>query len=108
MLHKAVLEVCRLKLPRAKVVCGEEGKIYVYHCDFWSEECTYLLDYYCPNAVLSMETSSASLTGFVVVVREAQLWEWTRQRLMLALLVSAIAYGLLFFAREPIMMTFFK
>ena len=48
----------------------EHGKVYVFDCHHWSMECSCLLHFLCPNALISVESASSSLSHFVIVLHE--------------------------------------
>lgn len=65
-------------LQRVSAICGgdckvvqhSDGSVHVMHCPYWSPRASTLLHYDCPGAVISVQSSVSSLSGFVVVVRQ--------------------------------------
>jgi hypothetical protein len=94
-------EICKLNGTRGKVMQDAVGKVYIFDCHHWSEECTHMLRFLCPNAVLSVESSVASLSGFVVVVQQEQKNKarMFRKRMLVAVGITALIYTVLAFAR---------
>jgi hypothetical protein len=65
-----VSEICKMKGVKAKVMQDENGKVYIFDCHHWSMECSCLLHFLCPNALMSVESALSSLSHFVIVLHE--------------------------------------
>ena len=75
-----------------RVVQHSDGSVHVLNCPYWSPRDSTMLQYDCPGAVISVQSSVSSLSGFVVVIRQpitaaAGVW-----RLLLACAVAAIVF----------------
>jgi hypothetical protein len=93
-----VSEICRLHDLRAKVMQDDDGRVYIFDCMHWTEECAYMLRFLLPNAAFSVESSVSSLSQFALVVRSestAQSLRSSRQRMYLAAACTVLVYVLL-------------
>ena len=53
-----------------RVVQHSDGSVNVLNCPYWSPRDSTMLQYDCPGAVISVQSSVSSLSGFVVVIRQ--------------------------------------
>ena len=53
-----------------RVVQHSDGSVHVLNCPYWSPRDSTMLQYDCPGAVISVQSSVSSLSGFVVVIRQ--------------------------------------
>ena len=82
-----------------------DGLVYVYDAQAWPNKATELLRLWRPQVSVSVVAMSASLTGLVVIVSEAQLNGIYRWRMLLALLALAAACALALHAHGPALHT---
>ena len=99
-LLETVTEICKLKTTtRPKVMQDELGKVYVFDCYHWSDECAYMLRVLCPNAVMSVESAACSLSGFAIVLQLQDAPHkghvLCRRRMVGAVVITALVYGAL-------------
>lgn len=69
LLH-AVEQAAFAKRSGARVTEDSSGLVYVYDCSHWGRANARLLQIARPNAEFSIESSTVSLSGFVVTVYE--------------------------------------
>ena len=78
--------------------------VYVIDCPAWTVQASALLRTSCPQAMLSVESSVSSLSGFAVVVYEegsgAQAWMERRLSMAIAVGVAVLASAAWLFLRE--------
>jgi hypothetical protein len=95
LLFDTVSQICKIKPVRGKLLQDAAGKVYIFDCHHWSPECSDLLHYLCPNALLSVESATSSLSGFVVVVHHEPCTRtfMTNRRIWLAIFLLLVFYG---------------
>ena len=64
---KTVLEICK-QLTGGRPVQNSNGSIYVLDCNVWTASATAVLHCECPYALISIESSALSLSGFAIVI----------------------------------------
>jgi hypothetical protein len=79
----------------SKVVQHSDGSVHVINCPYWSPRDSTMLQYDCPGAVISVQSSVSSLSGFVVVIRQPITARGGAWRLFLACMAAAIAFWLI-------------
>ena len=76
----------------SKVVQHSDGSVHVINCPYWSPRDSTMLQYDCPGAVISVQSSVSSLSGFVVVIRQPITARGCVWRLFLACMTAVIAF----------------
>ena len=107
----AASEICQLKTTtRTKVLQDEQGRVYIFDCNHWSDECAYLLRFLCPNALVTVESSVSSLSGFIVVLQQetaASKGRQTQKRVLVAICTTLFIYFVIiclhFYVQFPLM-----
>jgi hypothetical protein len=97
-LMSTVSEICKVKGLTGKIMQDETDSVYIFDCMNWTEECAYMLRFLLPNALLSVENSVSSLSGFVLIVRHEytpQKASSSRRRMLAAILITCLVYFLL-------------
>ena len=94
-LLEAVSEIISHK---GKVLQDETGKVYVFDCHHWSDECSYQLRFLCPDALVGVESAVSSLSGFVIVLQQHEphhkaYVSW--RRMCMAVTVTTLIYLLI-------------
>ena len=98
LLLEAVSQICKVKTTtKTKVMQDEMGRVYVFDCYHWSEECAYMLRFLCPNAVVSVEAATSSLSGFVIVLQQETLMRTHQfhKRMFVAIVFTLTVYTLI-------------
>jgi hypothetical protein len=62
--------VCHKTKTEGRIIQLTNGKILVFDCPYWSTKASTLLHLYKPDAIISIEQSTASLSGFIVTMDE--------------------------------------
>jgi hypothetical protein len=99
LLH-VVSEICKRKGLHGKIMQDEAGKVHIFDCLHWTDECAYMLRFLLPNAVLSVEHSVSSLSNFVLVVQDEYALkkaDSSRRRMLMAILFTFFFYIALVF-----------
>jgi hypothetical protein len=69
-LLQAMQFVCHKTKTEGRIIQLANGKILVFDCPYWSTKASTLLHLYKPDANISIEQSTASLSGFIVTIDE--------------------------------------
>ncbi len=99
--------VSKLCADIAKVVQHSDGSVHVSNCPYWPPSASARLRYDCPNALISIQSSCTSLSGFVVVVREHNTRKHINAGLYMACVLAFAVFGLIWFATKPAALAFF-
>ena len=78
-----------------KAVQHSDGSVHVMNCPYWSPSASAMLQYDCPGAVISVQSSLSSLSGFVVVVRQPEVSR--RGGLFMAWVVAMLVFGCIWY-----------
>jgi hypothetical protein len=76
-----------------RVVQHSDGSVHVMNCPYWSPRDSTMLQYDCPGAVISVQSSVSSLSGFVVVIRNPVVACVGGGRLIMACMAAAIVFA---------------
>ena len=96
LLLDTVSEICKLK-TRGKVLQDEAGRVHIFDCFHWTEECAHMLQFILPNAIVSVESCISSLSGFVLLVQHPPKSQALRQRILWAVCLTLLTYACLYF-----------
>lgn len=69
-LLQSVQRVCDQTKLSARLVQHSNGRVHAYDCPQWSNKTASLFRFQEPNAIVCVEQSVASLSGFVLVIEE--------------------------------------
>jgi len=69
-LLQSVQRVCDQTKLSARLVQHTNGKVHAFDCPQWSNKTASLFRFQEPNAIVCVEQSVASLSGFVLVIEE--------------------------------------
>jgi hypothetical protein len=83
------------------VVQHSDGSVHVMDCPYWSPRASTMLRYDCPGAVISVQSSASSLSGFVVVIRHPSL-PTRNGSLIVACAAAVLVFLLIWFGMQRV------
>jgi hypothetical protein len=93
-LIQSVQDVCDQARTSARLVQHSNGKVYAFDCHQWSMKAASLFRFQQPNAIVCVEQSAASLSGFVLVIEEKKA-KYASSRIFVALTATMFVYTVL-------------
>lgn len=90
-LLESVQDVCDQTKTSARLVQHTNGKVHAFDCHQWSMKAASLFRFQQPNAVVCVEQSVASLSGFVLVIEEKKA-KYAAYRIFVALAATIFVY----------------
>ena len=93
-LIQSVQEVCDQTRTSARLVQHSNGKVYAFDCHEWSAKAASLFRFQQPNAIVCVEQSVSSLSGFVLIIEEKRA-KHASSRILVALTATFFVYAVL-------------
>jgi hypothetical protein len=90
----SVQDVCDQTRTSARLVQHSNGKVYAFDCHQWSMKAASLFRFQQPNAIVCVEQSVASLSGFVLIIEEKRA-KYASSRIFVALIATMFVYAAL-------------